>query len=243
MKTNKTDKTVRISIPPAKFGVLHLTLIGDSMLVQDRFDQKSQDELQKGKIIEPEEEKNAPDECEVDDQPQTQLGGRKPTKKKIDPEKVWNERRYISAQGWDGFKACALRNGSVDAIRLVKGLKMNMAKMSIFVMADGYDRFEDFTGLVKIIGKPERFDYVARNRMGQAVMTHRPRYWPWKAKVRIRFDAGQFDASDIINLINRVGMQIGVGCGRVYSKNSCGQGWGAFHIDRSEKAKLEVIEL
>lgn len=39
-----------------------------------------------------------------------------------------------------------------------------------------------------------------------------------------------FSHNDIVNLMMRVGQQVGIGEGRPDSKNSAGMGWGLFDI-------------
>ena len=55
-------------------------------------------------------------------------------------------------------------------------------------------------------------------------------YREWSAVLRIRYDAGMLTADDVVNLIARVGMQVGVGEGRPDSKQSAGLGFGLFEI-------------
>jgi len=54
--------------------------------------------------------------------------------------------------------------------------------------------------------------------------------------VRIRFDQDTFSLQDVVNLLSRAGMQVGIGEGRPASKKSkCGMGWGMFRV-KGEKA-------
>jgi hypothetical protein len=55
-------------------------------------------------------------------------------------------------------------------------------------------------------------------------------YREWAAVLNIRYDAGMLTSSDIVNLISRVGLQVGIGEGRPDSKNSAGLGFGLFEI-------------
>jgi hypothetical protein len=48
--------------------------------------------------------------------------------------------------------------------------------------------------------------------------------------LNMRWDADQFSADDIINLLMRVGLQVGIGEGRYDSKKSAGLGWGGFEV-------------
>jgi hypothetical protein len=52
----------------------------------------------------------------------------------------------------------------------------------------------------------------------------------WAANVLFQYDGDQFNASDVTNLLMRVGVQVGVLEGRPDSKKSNGCGWGTFRL-------------
>lgn len=142
---------------------------------------------------------------------------------------LYQESRYISKDGWDGFNASAVRAALISACRLV-GFKMTLAKLSVFVEADGVDALEPQIPLIRIYGEPIKQEDMARVETGQPYVTVRAAYHDWSAKVKIRFDADQFTITDVSNLLSRVGLQVGLGEGRPDSKNSAGMGWGLFEI-------------
>ena len=148
---------------------------------------------------------------------------------------TFNEARYISREGWDGFNAASVRNALISACRLV-GFKMTLAKMSLFVEADGWDEKEPQVPLIRIYAKPTKQEDMARVETGQPYVTVRAAYFDWKAKVRIKWDQDQFSLADVTNLLARVGMQVGLGEGRPDSKNSTGMGWGTFEIEQAKGA-------
>jgi len=156
---------------------------------------------------------------------------------------TFNEARYRSPEGWDGFKATAVRNSLISACRLVN-FKMTLAKLSLFALEDGRDALEPQVPLIRLYGESpdepcdpvEQHDF-ARVETGQPYITVRAAYFNWSAKVRIRFDADQFTLQDVTNLMMRVGMQVGWGEGRPDSKNSPGLGWGLFSIEEAVEAK------
>ena len=150
----------------------------------------------------------------------------------LDPDKTFNDARYFSKDGWDGFNASAIRAAMISACRLV-GFKMVLAKLSIFVVPDGWDATEPQIPLIRIKGKARRLDSVARVETGQCYVTIRPCYDQWSATVTITYDGDQFTVTDVSNLLARVGQQVGICEGRPDSKNSPGQGWGTFRV-RSE---------
>lgn len=164
---------------------------------------------------------------------QTMIAGSTANKGKkrepLDTDAVYNQARYISKEGWDGFNVASIRCALVSACRLC-GFKMTLAKLSVFVNADGRDALEPEFGLIRIYGTPRKTEMVARVETGQAYVTIRPSYDEWSAKLRIRFDADQFTLEDVTNLLARVGLQVGIGEGRPDSKKSAGMGWGTFEI-------------
>jgi hypothetical protein len=148
----------------------------------------------------------------------------------------FNEARYISRQGWDGFNASAIRNAMISACRLVN-FKMTLAKMSVFIIAEGVDKVEPQIPLIQILGcKAVQQEDFARVETGSAYVTIRAAYHGWSAKLRVRWDNDQFNVTDISNLLMRVGQQVGIGEGRPDSKNSAGMGWGTFDLVNHEDA-------
>lgn len=209
------QETVSIKAPNLK--TIIVSIIGTAPLVVHRFSHKAQqgmlDKMEKGSVAKKGQKREAAD-----------LDG------------LYNEARYQSPEGWDGFNASAIRHALISACRLV-GFKMTIAKLSCFVIEDGRDKVEPQIPLIKIYGKPRRLDMWARVETGAAYMTIRPCYDEWKSKVKIRFDADQFSVDDVINLLARAGEQVGICEGRPDSKNSVGMGWGTFRIE--EKAEVK----
>ena len=142
----------------------------------------------------------------------------------------YHNARYIAkVGGWDGIPSSAFRNALISACRTV-GFKMTIAKMSVFCIPDGF--CEDGTGLVRITkGEPHMDVRPGRNANGGVDLRARP-MWPegWEAVVSLRWDADQFSATDLINLLIRAGMQVGICEGRPDSKMSAGCGWGEFEV-------------
>ena len=145
-------------------------------------------------------------------------------------DEVFQGARHISTEGWDGIPAAAFRAGIISACRLV-GFKMTLAKLSIFVAADGFDETEG-TPLVRILSpaEPERNESMVRLATGVCDISVRPMWRIWGAELRIQYDADQFTADDVRNLLARVGAQVGVCEGRPDSKSSAGCGWGTFEL-------------
>jgi hypothetical protein len=140
----------------------------------------------------------------------------------------FEQAKHISTEGWCGIPAGAFRAAAISACRLV-GFKMTLAKLSIFILADGIDAV-DGVPLVKIEGTPEPMRMHTRNATGVADLRVRPMWREWGCKLNVRYDAEQFVPDDVVNLFSRVGMQVGIGEGRPDSRASAGLGWGTFEI-------------
>lgn len=204
------DKPRTVVIEPPKFEMAEIKIVGTAPYVQNKFSHKAQQKIK-----------------------ETQEAGqqaRKSRKREAkDFEAVYREAMHISREGWAGIPAPAFRNAMISACRMV-GFKMTIAKMSVFIVAEGYDA-EDGTPLVRIYGDPHPHQAMVRNATGVVDMRHRPMWDEWSAVVRVRWDADQFSAHDVVNLLARAGGQVGVGEGRPDSKMSNGQGWGMWEVN------------
>lgn len=212
----KPEQNRSVSIKPPNFGIAVFTIKGIAPLVIHRFSAKTKNQM-KQKM---EQGKSA---------------SSKKNREAKNTDDTFNEARYCSAKGWDGFHAGSIRNACISACRLV-GFKMTLAKMSIFVEADGWDKDEPQIPLIRIYGTAVKQEDMARVETGQPYVTVRAAYHDWSAKVRIRWDADQFTLEDVSNLLSRVGQQVGIGEGRPDSKNSAGMGWGLFVLEGNEKS-------
>lgn len=199
------------TIKPPNFQTAVIRIRGTSPYVQHAFSEK-----QRNKMIETQ-----------------QLGSQAKKGRAREPRDFkdsYQRAMHLSKQGWHGIPAPAFRNALVSSCRTV-GFKMTLAKLSLFVGADGFDK-NDGTPLVRITkGKPKEHFAQARNANGSTDIRCRP-MWDegWEANLRLKWDADQFSANDVVNLLSRVGMQVGVGEGRADSRNSCGMGWGHFEV-------------
>lgn len=164
-----------------------------------------------------------------------EAGTQAKSKKARDPKDfraLFEAASYRSDQGWYGINAAAFRLAMIGACRLVN-YKMTLAKLSLFVIEDGRDQ-HDGTPIVKIIGDAPVMDVrPARNANGSFDLRPRPMWRDWRCDLRVQWDLDQFSAIDVTNLVNRVGLQCGIGEGRASSKMSAGIGWGAFRVVES----------
>jgi hypothetical protein len=201
----------QIRITPPKLISASIQIRGISPYVQNAFSEKARQQIEA-----------------------TQRAGSQSRTRKVREAKQFEElleaATHRSREGWIGFPAAAIRNACIDACRLV-GFKMTFAKLSLFCEADGVDP-KDGTPLVRIDGTPERHEGAVRNASGVVDLRWRPIFYEWGATVRLTWDGDQFSATDVLNLLHRAGMQVGIGEGRPNSPNSNGLGWGRFEVVR-----------
>ena len=213
---NTKEETCIISAP--KFGTVTFLIEGSAPLVVERFSKKA--ELM-AKMAEGSSAKN------------------KKERSARDYDKEAEEARYRAAEGWEGMNAAAFRAAMISACRLV-GFKMTLAKLSTFIEADGFDKL-DGVPLVRIYGNSHTYTAHTRNATGVVDVRSRPMYRNWAAKLNVRYDMDQFKMADVLNLVSRVGMQVGIGAGRPDSKASAGCGFGLFRVVPSDHEK-EVLK-
>jgi hypothetical protein len=206
----KTKEPTLLVISPPNFQSAKVKIIGTAPLVMNKMSSENRRKMMDAQMA----------------------GSRTKKGVKRDPkdfDAVYKGAMHISEQGWYGIPASALRAAMVDACRLV-GFKMTIAKLSVFVEADGLDK-DDGQPLVKLtVGKPVRKDHAVKLANGSTDILSRPFFNPWAAEPTLTWDGDQFSAGDVVNLLARVGGQVGVGAGRPNSKNSTGMGWGTFKV-------------
>lgn len=209
MATAKKTTATTLVIAPPKIETAVFTIVGTAPYVQLRFGEKAMNAMA-----------------------EKMMAGSTATKKKAREPRNFDEdyrqAMHISDEGWHGIPAGAFRNAMISACRLV-GFKMTIAKLSVFILADGLDKV-DGVPLIKIDGKPEPLRQHVRNATGVCDLRVRAMFKKWSAKIRISYDADQFSQADVANLMMRVGKQVGIGEGRPDSKASVGMGWGTFNL-------------
>lgn len=206
----KKDDVVAIMISPPKFQVVKFKLEGISPYVQGPMSERALSQMRA-----------------------TQLAGStagsrsKKSRPGRDFDADYEGAKHVSTEGWLGIPAMAFRNACIDVCR-VAGYQMTKARMSLFVVADGYNQRGQ--PLVKIKGDPEKLEAAVPNANGAIDIRVRPMWREWSASIKVKFDSDQFTLQDVTNLLSRAGEQVGIGAGRPFSKESGGCGWGQFQI-------------
>ena len=203
----KGDVVLRITAP--RMERLKLRILGTAPYMQLRFSAKAMQKMQANMEA-------------------GQTGRSKKAREPRDFDNDYQEAFHRLPDGSPGIPAAAFRAACISACRLV-GYKMTIAKLSIFFECDGFD-VVDGSPLIRIQGDPEMTILPARNANGGMDLRVRPMWREWSADVTMRFDRDQFDPQDVLNLLCRVGCQVGVGEGRADSRASVGLGFGSFDV-------------
>jgi hypothetical protein len=215
VKPEEAAKLESITITPPNFQTIKLAVKGTAPLLQLRFGAKAEMLARH------------------------QEGGPARSKKNRaakDIQALFKNALHVSSEGWYGIPCAAFRNAAISACRIV-GYKMTLAKMAIFVEADGYEK-DDETPLVRITkGEPVLHSGHVRNATGVIDIRIRAIFKEWSCAPRVRYDADLFKTADIVNLLYRAGQQVGVGEGRPDSRESCGMGFGLFVVGLGEVMK------
>ena len=212
MLDKTTTKTpTQIIISPPNFQIAKVRCVGDSPFVANKMSSENRKKM-------------------MDKQESGERSKKGEKRKPKDFDAIYKGSMHVAAKGgWNGIPASAFRAAMISACRVV-GFQMTRAKLSVFVEADGIDS-DDGQPLIRIYGKPERRDMAVKLADGSTDIVSRGFFFPWHVDLRVKWDGDQFSADDVMNLLARAGQQVGVGAGRNDSKNSCGMGWGVFHIE------------
>lgn len=201
----------KILIQPLNMRVATFRIRGTSPYVQNAMSAKAQEKMRAQQAAGSQAQKER---------------GRKREAKNF--EALYQDAMHKTAAGWHGIPCAAFRSALIDVCRTA-GVQMTMAKMCVFVEADGHDA-KSGTPLVRIAkGEPHYTEMPVRNDSGVIDLRARPMWESgWEATIRVRYDADFFTEKDVANLVYRAGAQVGVGEGRAFSKDSHGCGWGFF---------------
>jgi len=214
MAKQTTAKQTAIVIKAPNFKTAVFRIIGTAPLVMCKFSAKVKAQM-------------------MADQEKGSQGKKGKAKEPKDFKAMYEASMHRDKAGWVGMPASAFRAAMISACRLC-GFKMTIAKLSVFVEADGMDA-EEGTPLVKVEGTPRQVEHAVRNANGSIDIHARAMFDTWAMKLRVRYDADQFSDIDLANLLMRAGMQVGIGEGRPDSRMSAGMGWGTFTLETPKK--------
>lgn len=197
-------------IPPMDFGLMEVTLIGDSPLIVHAWDEKAKKEML-----------------------QKQMKQAKPAKEAKDPRADYEAAMYRLPDGGHGFPSVAFKAAAVTAGTSVSGLTKIAIRQAFNILGEDADIKGAFEGsksrvnLVRIDSEePSMREDMVRVGMGTADLRYRPEYTDWRAKILVKYNRNVLSESQILNLLNVAGFAVGVG---EWRPEKDGQ-YGMFHV-------------
>lgn len=155
-------------------------------------------------------------------------------KEKINPEEEARSRLYVAENGRYGVPAAALRKAVIEAGRFC-GYQMKKLSGTIDVLGEDYDRDTGFPLVYLEGGEPEVFVSPVKNTSGTRDLRWRPYFKPgWRCTFTVIYDGDMLSKDDVIELLTRAGMNVGIGDGRPLSPNSPGLGFGRWKVVKVE---------
>ena len=200
----------KVSITPPKFEYVYQKIRGTAPLMSNAMSSEARRKMREG---------------------QEQGTQNRAMRRKRDPknfEAQFKGSLHISTDGWYGMPCSAFRAAMIEACKTI-GYPMTRAKLFQFIEPDGRDR-DTGEGLVRIEGKPIQDERIGKLASGVADILTRARFDEWSATVKIKWDSDALQPTDVVNLLARAGVHVGVGAGRPGSKNSCGIGMGTYEL-------------
>lgn len=219
MAVKKAD--LAIELPTLNIQMMEVTIIGDEPLIVHAWSQKSKLEMLS-----------------------KQMKKARPTKEAKDPMQDFRDSLYPMPDGGYGFPAVGFKAAAVTACTSTGGVTKVSARQAFHILGEGVDVEGAFPGtlkresLVRVLGgEPRMREDMTRVGMGVADLRYRGEFWPWSAKLLVRFNANVLSAEQILNLLNTAGF--GVGCGE-WRPERDGMS-GMFHVaNEAEIAALEA---
>jgi hypothetical protein len=205
------DASGEVKVKPIAMQTVAFQIEGNAPLVENRWTKKAAEQMTKTFAT-----------------PKT-LGRKGRTKTEgRDYEAEYKDSYYVMEDGGFGIPCSAFRQALIRACALVDQ-EMTIGKCALFIQPDGFDT-RTGTPLVRIQkGKPTMCQHPVLNNGRSPDIRTRSMWAPgWKAVVRVDFDSDLFTVNDVVHLLQRAGIQIGVMEGRPFSKKSAGMGWGTF---------------
>jgi hypothetical protein len=201
-----------IELPRLNIEILEVPIVGDTPLIVHAWSIKAKREML-GK----------------------QMKTAKLAKEAKDPVADFEASLYKLADGGYGFPSVGFKSAAVTACTSVGGITKVAARQAFHIMGEDNPVTGAFDGvlmrqnLVRIQGEPAMREDMVRVGMGTADLRYRGEFFPWFAKLHVRFNANVLSAAQIMNLLNTAGFATGVG---EWRPERDGQ-YGLFHVAES----------
>jgi hypothetical protein len=214
-------KPTKIELPPLKLAHAEMGIIGDTPLITHAWSQKARQEML----------------CK-----QMKLPVHRETK---DPIDAFMRSMYRTDENYYGAPAVGFKNAMVSACTSVDGVTKTAARQAFIVVGErGKTRaaFADLFSpqdLVRILSPNPptlREDMVRLAGIGNtADLRYRAEFWPWGAKLTIRFNQNVLSLDQLANLLNTSGFGVGL-C--EWRPERDGQ-YGTFHV--ADEAEMKML--
>ena len=129
------------------------------------------------------------------------------------PDWKFENSKYVSTDGWEGVHAAGFKQALIEALPAAGIAKekfpQTLGKISIFIVADGEGKtFHE--PLVRITGKPEKFENFCRVSNGTVYPNCRAMYRDWSATLTVRYNGIVLNRQMVLNLITFAGYYVGI---------------------------------
>lgn len=210
-----------IELPRLDIQLMEVTLIGDSPLIVHAWSMKAKREML--------------------DKQMKKAKGAKAAK---NPVEDFQASLYKLPDGGFGFPSVAFKAAAVTACTSVAGITKVAARQAFHILGEDIDVQGAYEGvkmrqnLVRVEGSEARMrEDMVRVGTGTADLRYRGEFWPWYAKVLVRYNGNVLSAEQILNLLNTAGFSVGVG---EWRSERDGQS-GMFHV--AGEGEVEKISL
>lgn len=212
----------KIELPRINIELLEIPIIGDTPLIVHAWSLKAKRMM-------------------LDKQTKKAVSGREAK----NPKQDFEDSQYRFPDGGFGFPSVAFKSAAVTACTSTGAISKVAARQSFQVIGESIDIRGAFEGtemradLVRIMGsKPTMREDMVKIGLGTADLRYRAEFFPWYAKILVRYNANVLSASQILNLFNTAGFAVGVGEWRAERD---GQN-GAFHVAESHELKNMIVK-
>jgi hypothetical protein len=157
-------------------------------------------------------------------------------KGKRDPDAEYLSACYVLPGPAAGEKECRhgipvaqIKASCVGACRYIDGFPMTLARGAFQIIAE-----ED--GMVELhFDSMKMVEHGVRINNGKSFdLRYRPEYSGWWCKVKIRYNAGNISAEQIVNLMSIAGFHCGLAELRPASKSGPGYSYGQFEVETTK---------
>jgi hypothetical protein len=205
-----TKKDVGFELPPLDIKIMEIALIGDTPLIAHAWSAKAKGEMLAKQMKKAEGAREAKD-----------------------PIADFEASLYKMPDGGYGFPSVAFKDAAVTACTSIASITKVAARQAFHMLGEETEVKGAFEGLAMRQnlariegGEPQMREDMVRVGRGTADIRYRGQFWPWLARIFVRYNANVLSEEQILNLLNTAGFAVGVGEWRP-EKN--GQS-GTFHV-------------